>query len=111
MPCIFTYSILYHAYRLIHDREIQLYDGTRLVRHDRYTHIQNESNLSDNELNNLGVYRIHPAFRIVGVAEPPQIGAAKGQWMTPEALSLFLYQSMRPLNHQETSDLVVQKVG
>ncbi len=62
-----TISILH---RLIHDREVQLYDGTRLLRHDRYDQLL--ANGSTVELlNSKGVVRIHPSFRMIALAEPP----------------------------------------
>lgn len=97
--------------RLIHDRELQLYDGSRLLRADRYDAFKDKSSLSDEDMLAKGLYRIHPSFRIVALAEPPVIGAAQGQWLTPEALTLFLYHNMRRLNSQETIDLVQKLVS
>ena len=74
-------------HRLVHDRELQLFDGTRLLRSDRYDR---------------KVVRIKDNFRIIALAEPPNIsGSGKGQWLTPEVLSMFLYHSMRPLSQEE----------
>lgn len=98
-------------HRLIHDREMQLYDGTRLIRHDRYDAIKTINGLTDDDMAVKGVHRIHPSFRIVALAEPPAIGQAQGQWLTPEALTLFLYHTMRPLKPRETVDLIQKLVG
>ncbi|CAL4081731.1 unnamed protein product, partial [Meganyctiphanes norvegica] len=98
-------------HRLLHDREIQLYDGTRLIHHDRYESLKAESQLTDSELTIRGVFPIHPSFRVVALAEPPIIGGAQGQWLTPESLTLFLYHSMRPLTQAETRDLLTQLTG
>nr|XP_045609178.1 von Willebrand factor A domain-containing protein 8-like isoform X1 [Procambarus clarkii]XP_045609179.1 von Willebrand factor A domain-containing protein 8-like isoform X1 [Procambarus clarkii] len=98
-------------HRLIHDRELQLYDGTRLLRSDQYDSIKDENGWSDSEMTARGIYRIHPSFRIVALAEPPVIGAPQGQWLTPEALTLFLYHNMRRLSSKETVNLVNQLVG
>jgi hypothetical protein len=38
--------------------------------------------------------------RIVALAEPPQTGTGKGQWLSPEILSMFLFHHMRSLSHQ-----------
>lgn len=55
---------------MVHDREIQLYDGSRLIRHDKYDELlKTGSTVSD--LNMKGVFRIHPAFRIIALGEPP----------------------------------------
>lgn len=57
-------------YRLVHDREVQLYDGTRLMRHDKYDELISSGQTTE-ELTNNGVFRIHPSFRIVALTEPP----------------------------------------
>lgn len=98
-------------FRLVHDRELQLYDGSRLLHAERYDALKNKSNLLDEDMLAKGLYRIHPAFRIVALAEPPVLGAAQGQWLTPEALTLFLYQNMRRLSSQETISLVQKLVN
>ncbi|KAK8747368.1 hypothetical protein OTU49_016777, partial [Cherax quadricarinatus] len=98
-------------HRLIHDRELQLYDGSRLLRSDRYDKIMNDNELSETDMRARGIYRIHPSFRIVALAEPQVLGASQGQWLTPEALTLFLYHNMRCLRPQETVSLVNQLVG
>lgn len=54
----------------MHDREIQLYDGTRLIRHDSYDKLLSNGRTTD-ELAKNGIFRIHPSFRIVALAEQP----------------------------------------
>ncbi|KAK4323774.1 hypothetical protein Pmani_005546 [Petrolisthes manimaculis] len=98
-------------HRLIHDRELQLYDGTRLLHPSKYDAIKTTHNLTDEDMTGLGVMRIHPTFRVVALAEPPVVGAAQGQWLTPEALTLFLYHPLRRLTSLETIDLVHNLVG
>lgn len=56
--------------RLVHDREIQLFDGTRLLRHDKYDDMLANEYTVD-QLTAEGIYRIHPSFRLVALAEPP----------------------------------------
>ncbi|XP_026688228.1 von Willebrand factor A domain-containing protein 8-like, partial [Diaphorina citri] len=59
--------------RLVHDRELQLYDGTRLLRHDRY-----DALLESKQGQSIpGVLRIHPDFRILATAESPSVGKNK----------------------------------
>lgn len=62
------------THRLVHDRELQLYDGKRLLRHDRYDYVKQKYKFSDEDMIKSGVQRIHPSFRIIGLAEPPVIG-------------------------------------
>lgn len=94
-----TLSVLH---RLVHDRELQLYDGTRLLRSDRYDAIKEDEGLTDQDMEDQQLLRIHDNFRIAALAEPPVIGGNnKEQWLTPEVLSMFLFHVMRPLSHQE----------
>jgi hypothetical protein len=60
--------------RLVHDRELQLHDGRRLVRYDRFDEHKTRYSLSEEQLHDSGLLRIHPAFRIVALAEPPSQG-------------------------------------
>ncbi|XP_072949521.1 von Willebrand factor A domain-containing protein 8 [Epargyreus clarus] len=92
-------STLAVLHRLVHDRELQLHDGTRLVRHDKYDELVSLG-ITEAELEESGVKRIHPAFRIVALAEPPTLGRGQ-QWLSPEILSLFIFHEMRNLSQQE----------
>lgn len=56
--------------RLVHDREVQLYDGTRLIKHDSYDYLLSNGQTTEKLAKN-GIFRIHPSFRIVALAEPP----------------------------------------
>ncbi|XP_069677328.1 von Willebrand factor A domain-containing protein 8 isoform X2 [Periplaneta americana] len=104
-------STLAVIHRLVHDRELQLHDGRRLVRHDRFDEYKNRHNLSEEELSKSGVLRIHPAFRIVALAEPPAQGTMTGQWLSAEVLSLFLFHEMRPLALHEEVHIVKSLYG
>lgn len=97
-------------HRLIHDRELQLFDGTRLLRHDRYEEIKANNKLTEEEMKERKVYPIHPAFRILALSEPPVPGSASQQWMTPEMLTMFLFHHLRPLSLKEERDVVSKVV-
>lgn len=45
-----------------------------MLRGDRYDEIKEKQKLSDEDMAKIGVLRIHPAFRIIALAEPPIIG-------------------------------------
>ncbi len=98
-------------HRLVHDRELQLYDGTRLLRHDRYDAVRDANGLTDAEMAERGVLKIQQGFRIAALAEPPVIGgSSKEQWLTPEILSMFLFHTMRPLSmFEEKAVLKVER--
>ncbi|XP_044304134.1 von Willebrand factor A domain-containing protein 8 isoform X2 [Varanus komodoensis] len=96
--------------RLIHDREIALYDGTRLLREDRYKKLKEELQLSDEKLQQRSIFPIHPSFRIVALAEPPVIGSATQQWLGAELLTLFVFHHVKPLNKKEEIKVITETV-
>lgn len=57
-----------------------------------------------------GVYKIHPSFRIVALAEPPVLNSNTGQWLNSELLNLFLFHEMRPLDKAEEIHIIREKV-
>jgi hypothetical protein len=75
--------------RLCLDRDIELFDGTRLLRWDRYDAIRSKAGLSDDDMAARQTYRIHESFRIIAVGEPPS--AQGSQWLTSELVSLFSF--------------------
>lgn len=99
-----TLSVLH---RLVHDRELQLHDGQRLLHHDRYDALADK--VGKDILIQSGIHRIHPAFRIIALAEPNAIDAAP--WLNPELLSLFIYHEMRPLDASEEAHIIRSMVG
>ncbi|XP_066591206.1 von Willebrand factor A domain-containing protein 8 [Prorops nasuta] len=98
-------------HRLVHDRELQLHDGKRLLRSDRYEEIKQELKKTDEELRSSGVLKIHPSFRIIALAEKPNVGSSTGQWLNSELLSLFLFHEMRPLSKDEEIHIIRSKYG
>ena len=44
-----TRFVLYF-FRLVHDREVTLHDGTRLLRHDKYDLLKEKLELSDEQM-------------------------------------------------------------
>eukprot|EP00079_Xenopus_tropicalis_P021730 XP_012813198.1 PREDICTED: von Willebrand factor A domain-containing protein 8 [Xenopus tropicalis] len=102
-----TLSILQ---RLIHDRELTLYDGTRLLRNDRYQYIKEELQLSDEELQGRSIFPIHPSFRIIALAEPPVLGGNSQQWLGPELLTMFLFHEIKSLTKKEEIQIITGMV-
>ncbi|KAH8391598.1 hypothetical protein KR200_008568 [Drosophila serrata] len=98
--------------RLIHDRELQLCDGTTLLGAQRYQALIQQG-LSEKELTERGFLPMHESFRIVALAEPPRPcgGGSQPNWLTPELLSLFLYQELRPLRQSEEQALLTELCG
>ncbi|KAM4558944.1 von Willebrand factor A domain-containing protein 8 [Odontesthes bonariensis] len=97
--------------RLLHDRELDLYDGTRLLRWDRYQTVKEQLQLSDQQLQDRSIFPIHPSFRVLALAEPPVVGASSSssrgqQWLGPELLTMFLYHTVTPLAKAEEMGLI-----
>ncbi|XP_031417095.1 von Willebrand factor A domain-containing protein 8 isoform X2 [Clupea harengus] len=92
--------------RLLHDRELSLYDGTRLLRWDRYQALQQELQLSDEELQQRSVFPVHPSFRVVALAEPPVAGSSTQQWLGPEMLTMFLFHTVNQLGKAEEAAII-----
>jgi hypothetical protein len=49
--------------RLVQDRELQLFDGTRLTSEEKYEDLKEAEGLSDQDLEARGIRKIHPSFR------------------------------------------------
>ncbi|XP_046853254.1 von Willebrand factor A domain-containing protein 8-like isoform X2 [Xenia sp. Carnegie-2017] len=96
--------------RLLIDREISLYDGTHLLRKDRYEILKEKSGLSDEQLSIKQLYPIHPSFRVIGVAEHPMIKSGEGQWLNSELLPLFLYHHVEAFDCRKEADIVYNMV-
>ncbi|KAJ7392629.1 von Willebrand factor A domain-containing protein 8 [Desmophyllum pertusum] len=96
--------------RLISERELSLYDGTRLLDHERFKAIKEDNNWSDQEMASRGILCIHPSFRIIGLAEPPMIGSSQPQWLNSELLSMFLFHHVSPLSKQEEAKVIYDLV-
>ncbi|KAM5289381.1 von Willebrand factor A domain-containing protein 8 [Ctenodactylus gundi] len=96
--------------RLIHDRELSLYDGSRLLREDRYIRLKEELKLSDEQLQERSIFPIHPSFRIIALAEPPVIGSTTQQWLGPEFLTMFFFHYMKPLVKSEEIQVIKEMV-
>nr|CAI5818605.1 unnamed protein product [Callosobruchus analis] len=104
-------STLTVLHRLVHNRELQLYDGTRLISSDRYKLLQEHYNLTKKQLDESGVFEIHPDFRIIAIGEPPNLQSSTGSWISPEVLSLFVFHEMRTLSKPEEMHIISSKVG
>ncbi|XP_030874342.1 von Willebrand factor A domain-containing protein 8 [Leptonychotes weddellii] len=96
--------------RLIHDRELSLYDGSRLLKEDRYTRLKEELQLSDEQLQQRSIFPVHPSFRIIALAEPPVIGSTTQQWLGPEFLTMFFFHYMKPLVKSEEIQVIKEMV-
>ncbi|KNC26477.1 hypothetical protein FF38_08605 [Lucilia cuprina] len=96
--------------RLIHDRELQLCDGTTLLSGERYEALLQQG-FTKLQLAEKGILKIHDSFRIIALAEPPNPNTTAQNWLTPEMLSLFLYLEVRPLQQSEEFEIMKKLYG
>ncbi|XP_076841646.1 von Willebrand factor A domain-containing protein 8 isoform X2 [Brachyhypopomus gauderio] len=92
--------------RLLHERELALYDGTRLMRWDRYQAIKEQLQLTEEQLQDRCIFPVHPAFRVIALAEPPLVGSSSQQWLGPEVLTMFLFHTVRTLAKEEEATII-----
>lgn len=88
---------------MLHDRELTLFDGTRLVRQDRYD--QMRRTFDDTELRSRKVLPVHPAFHILCTACIPTI---KDAWLTPEVMALFHFHVLPDMTVPQMTALLRQ---
>lgn len=81
---------------LLTHREIDLADGRRLLRHDRFDRAH-KRDLQDGKLP-ADALRIHPAFRVIALATPPtRNGNGEEDWVNAEVLTMFHFvQLLKP---------------
>jgi len=95
----------------VHDRDLQLYDGKRLISNERYNFLIEKVGLTQERLLEKGIFPIHPDFSIAAVGEPPNVHSKEGNWMTPEMLSLFVFHDLRTLSKIEEMHVITSKVN
>ncbi|XP_067641687.1 von Willebrand factor A domain-containing protein 8 [Eurosta solidaginis] len=96
--------------RLVQDRELQLCDGTRLLHPARYDALIQQG-YTKLELAEKNIQKIHDSFRIIALAEPPNLSQPAQNWLTSEMLSLFLFLEVRPLQQSEEYEIMRKLFG
>lgn len=90
--------------RLIQDREVNLYDGTRLIPLERYNSLKSEGQ----DLRN--VLPIHPSFRIIAIGQlsnPSVVKSSKlNQFLNAELLTMFNIHYLDPLPLEESYSII-----
>ncbi|RNA15401.1 von Willebrand factor A domain-containing 8 [Brachionus plicatilis] len=98
--------------RLIQDRELDLLDGRKLIRHDKYDELINTAT-NDEEKKRIKsrLMRIDPAFKIIGTAEASSLSDNKAtiEWLNSEVLNLFLYEKVDPLGLEYEHEILSRK--
>lgn len=81
-----------------------------MVSAGRYEMIKSATGFSDEELARRKIDKIHPSFRMIALAEPPNLQDSSQQWLIPELLPLFFYHQLDPLPIEEEIEVLRQKV-
>eukprot|EP00736_Rhodelphis_marinus_P000056 Rmarinus@m.14300 len=101
--------------RLMHDRELDLYDGSRLVRWDRYQKLLQQGNTVES-LMSKGVHPVHPAFRVIalGTPEEPKHGSSQVElnrslaWLDEETSTMFSFHQLPCHSDQDTKSILTK---
>ncbi|KAF5299279.1 hypothetical protein FQA39_LY02452 [Lamprigera yunnana] len=104
-------STLAVLHRLVHDRELQLHDGRRMISSDNFSNLKTDLDISEDNLIKNGIIKIHKDFRIVALGEPSLGKKAGSNWLTSELLSLFLFHESRVLTKKEETHIISSKYG
>ena len=88
---------------LIQSREMHLFHGKRLIPHTRFDALVNDA-MEEHQLtreqaaqyltDEVGVWRVHPSFRIIATSSPSGSGSGAkqhGETFSPEIVPLFRY--------------------
>ncbi|CAD5234405.1 unnamed protein product [Bursaphelenchus xylophilus] len=93
---------------LVHHRFIDLPDGGRLVSPEAFEILKKENEWNDNQLNEKGVYKISPSFRLVALGDSESADASGNtcKWLNDQVLCLFLYKTLHRMTLKEQKDLI-----
>lgn len=107
--------------RLIVDRELDLFDGTRLVRWEHYQELQAQGLVgpADDAINkflsttrsdtaalsDVSILPIHPSFRVVALGSVPSITEP---WLHPDVVGMFNFHMMPTFTTDEVRSRVVR---
>lgn len=92
-----TFSVLQ---RLLIDRECTLFDGTEIIRSDRFKLIKN--NLPEDILSQKNIKKSNKNFRVIALAEPM---SNQLFWLNSEVISLFHFHHLEKLDKSEKIEL------
>jgi MoxR-like ATPase len=97
--------------RLVHDRELSLPSGDRLLSVERFDAQMRATNCTPAMMAAKRIYRIHPCFRIIAIARQPNLRSSVpgSSWLTAETCALFMFVFARPFSRKE-EQIVVESV-
>ena len=92
---------------LVHDREVTLFDGAKLISKQKFELLQEKMNRDNQQLNRRGVFAIPEEFRILALAEPPNLKIGVN-WLNSEILSMFHFHMVNAIENSEQINLFTE---
>lgn len=99
-------STLNIVQRLVQDRELTLFDGTKLINQTRFQQLLTEGMTSE-QLAAKGVLPVHPDFRLIAIANPPDTSSP---WLSAEVAGMFSFHLTPELSTEQQCALLLQMV-
>ncbi|KAL9652460.1 hypothetical protein ABK040_000032 [Willaertia magna] len=99
-------DILLSIQSLIQHRVLYLSNGTRYLSHIFYDELLNDKGYTKQQLDEHGIFRIHPSFRIIAIAQNHEMK----EWLSLELFNLFHFHELPELSYEEKRELLVKKV-
>ena len=98
--------------RLLTDSECELPDGTRLLSTRAWEHKLRVCGGDATHLTRGGLFRCHPAFAVVAIAEPASTksGHHRRSWLADDVLALFHFHPVVPLDDHEHRQMLTRAV-
>ncbi|KAI1716295.1 AAA domain (dynein-related subfamily) domain-containing protein [Ditylenchus destructor] len=90
---------------LIHHRFLQLPDGSRLLSFMQFDLLKAKTGLSDQELENIKIFKIADTFRLIGVADSESANSSQ-KWLNEQILCLFLFHTLKPMNMEDQLKII-----
>ncbi|TKR72344.1 hypothetical protein L596_019812 [Steinernema carpocapsae] len=90
---------------LIHHRQLQLPDGSKLIGEQQFNKLKEALKASEEELNEKGVHKIPDTFRLIATGDD---NAKK--WLNDQILSLFVFHHLKPFSVAQQLEIVTQLV-
>ena len=90
--------------RLLQDREYDLYDGSRLLRWDRYDFILKKKGKEWMEAKKMK--RVSESFRVIASCCPPK---SKKEWLSSEILSIFSFHHLPPVLDSQKEQIALKQ--
>ncbi|DAZ99802.1 TPA: hypothetical protein N0F65_001311 [Lagenidium giganteum] len=102
--------------RLVQDREIDLADGSKLLHQAKYDEILREAKNKDPSISTLSrVHPIHPAFRVIAIAETDPVTSSgatvagrepASAWLQSDSIAMFTFHHLPKMSQQQMKEIV-----